>query len=170
VEHYQQTCLMQIDDAAAASSGRRTSTTRRQEEEPLAAGAPSTGKPAVTADSVINLDQLSSLVRCLLLFFYSCRCFVQLHFAREELPFCLAETGMLIYSHHPPPLLYFATCGCGGRCSVFFPMGACSSPAAQCRCQWRMNSDARSKSTHPEIEDLLPIHSCTHPVSMLQYY
>jgi L-tryptophan--pyruvate aminotransferase len=65
VEHYQQTCLMQIDDAAAASSGRRTSTTRRQKEEPLAAGAPSTGKPAVTADSVINLDQLSSFVRSL---------------------------------------------------------------------------------------------------------
>ncbi|CAL4951865.1 unnamed protein product [Urochloa decumbens] len=54
-----QACLVHLDDAAGSSSS--VSGSRRvKQEEPLpkawAAGAPSTGKPAVTADSVINLD------------------------------------------------------------------------------------------------------------------
>ncbi|CAO2161229.1 unnamed protein product [Urochloa humidicola] len=54
-EEEQQACLMDLELDATGSSRRSA-----REEEPLpkawAAGAPSTGKPAVTASSVINLD------------------------------------------------------------------------------------------------------------------
>ncbi|CAO2204718.1 unnamed protein product [Urochloa humidicola] len=54
----EQACLMHLE-AAGGGGGRRSA--REEEQEPLpskawAAGAPSTGKPAVTAESVINLD------------------------------------------------------------------------------------------------------------------
>ncbi|RLN24908.1 L-tryptophan--pyruvate aminotransferase 1-like [Panicum miliaceum] len=52
-----QACLMHPEAAGSSSVVRRTATQEEPVPKAKAAGAPSTGKPAVTPESVINLDQ-----------------------------------------------------------------------------------------------------------------